>query len=257
LSGSTTSAPERRPRAGALLLAVLLALAGCGAKEVIVQGQFPEPLMSRLPLTLGVWYGPEFREHEFFDEAKGRAESDWLVRTGEAQVALWDTLLTGMFERVVPLDARPAPEQGNPAVDAVLIPRVDELQYAIPAQTNIKVYEIWMRYAFELVTTQGETIADWTMTAYGKTPTAFLQSDEAAVNLAAVVALRDAGAHFATSFTRVPEVAAWMEALEAPETLATGPQESTMAGSGENPGAGAGAVEGSADASAAVAEEGP
>ena len=44
------------------------------------------------------------------------------------------------------------------------------------------------------------------MTAYGKTPTAFLRSNEAAVNLAAVVALRDAGANFATSFLRIPEV---------------------------------------------------
>ncbi len=218
-----TSAPERHTGRLALLLAALLALAGCGAKEVVVQGQFPDPLMSKLPLTLGVWYDEAFRQHEFFDEAKGRAESDWLVRTGEAQVDLWDTLLGGMFERVVPMDARPAPGQTDPAVDAVLIPRVDELQYAIPAQTNIKVYEIWMRYAFELVTTQGETIAEWTMTAYGKTPTAFLQSDEAAVNLAAVVALRDAGAHFATSFPRVPEVAAWMETLEAPTTVAAGP----------------------------------
>jgi hypothetical protein len=68
------------------------------------------------------------------------------------------------------------------------------------------------------------------MTAYGKTPTAFLQSDEAAVNLAAVVALRDAGAHFATSFSRVPEVAAWMEALNAPAPtppaeVAAGPED--------------------------------
>ena len=49
------------------------------------------------------------------------------------------------------------------------------------------------------------------MAAYGKTPTAFLRSDQAAVNLAAVMALRDAGANFATSFTRVPDVAAWMD----------------------------------------------
>ena len=211
MSGSMISVPERSVFPPFCVLLTLLALAGCGAREVVVQGQFPQPLMSKLPLTLGVWYDEDFREHEFFDEATGRAESDWLVRTGAAQVALWDTLLNGMFERVVYMDARPAPDQMNPAVDAVLIPEVDELQYAIPAQTNIKVYEIWMRYAFELVTAQGEPIADWTMTAYGKTPTAFLQSDEKAVNLAAVVALRDAGAHFATSFTQVPDVVQWME----------------------------------------------
>jgi hypothetical protein len=52
------------------------------------------------------------------------------------------------------------------------------------------------------------------MTAYGKTPTAFLQSDEAAVNLAGVVALRDAGAHFVTSFRKVPEVAEWLARFE-------------------------------------------
>ena len=49
------------------------------------------------------------------------------------------------------------------------------------------------------------------MTAYGKTPTAFLQSDEAAVNLAAVMALRDAGANFVINFTRVPDVLQWMQ----------------------------------------------
>ena len=59
-------------------------------------------------------------------------------------------------------------------------------------------------------TNPDQYFADWTLTAYGKTPTAFLQSDEEAVNLAAVVALRDAGANFATSFTRVPDIATWM-----------------------------------------------
>ena len=48
-------------------------------------------------------------------------------------------------------------------------------------------------------------------TAYGKTPTAFMQSDSDAVNLAAVMALRDAGAHFITSFVRVPGVMSWLE----------------------------------------------
>ncbi len=99
----------------------------------------------------------------------------------------------------------------NQVVDGVLIPHVDELQYSIPAHTNVKVYEIWMRYRFELVTSGGETIAEWTMSSYGKTPTAFLQSDEAAVNLAAVMALRDAGANFATNFTRVPALELWLQ----------------------------------------------
>jgi hypothetical protein len=201
----------RRGPALVAFIAVLALLAGCGASEVVVKGEFPEPLMNKLPLTLGVWYGEDFRTHEFFDDAKSRAESSWLVKTGDAQVQMWDTLLNGMFVNIVPMKAKPEPESMNQVVDAVLIPHVDELQYAIPAHTNVKVYEIWIRYRYELVTTSGEPIANWTMTSFGKTPTAFLQSDEAAVNLAAVVALRDAGANFAANFTRVPAVREWLK----------------------------------------------
>jgi hypothetical protein len=214
------SGPSHWLRGLATILTLLLA--GCGAREVMVQGSFPQPLMSPQPLTLGVWYPEEFREHEFFDEAKGRADSDWLVRTGEAQVELWNTLLGGMFERVVLLEAAPDASEAVPDVDAILVPRVDELQYAIPTHTNIKVYEVWMRYAFEFLEPDGSAIAEWTMTAYGKTPTAFLQTDTAAVNAAAIVALRDAGAHFATLFPTVPGVASWLEARNTNPVLEAG-----------------------------------
>ncbi|WP_241521231.1 hypothetical protein [Kineobactrum sediminis] len=211
MSGLMTSGLERLPVVAVFALVMLLA--GCGGKQVLVEGQFPAPVMNKLPLTIGIWYDDEFANHEFFDEAAGRAESSWRVSTGQAQVELWDTLLRGMFREVVYMRGKPGPGQMNPVTDAVLMLAVEELQYAIPAQTNVKVYEIWMRYRLDLVTTGGEPIANWTMPAYGKTPTAFMQSDEGAVNLAAVMALRDAGAHFATSFLRIPDVQQWLAGL--------------------------------------------
>jgi len=212
LSASTIFDPNsRRLLQFTSWLTALVLLTACGAKQVVVRGQFPSPLMTRLPLTLGVWYMEEFANHEFFDESKSKKESDWIVKTGQAQVQMWDTLLGGMFENLVHMQAKPDPDTMNQVVDAVLIPHIEELQYAIPTHTNIKVYEIWFRYRFELVTTRGEPIAEWSMTAYGKTPTAFMQSDEAAVNLAAVMALRDAGANFAVNFARVPDVQQWLQ----------------------------------------------
>ena len=196
-----------------LLAAVALTglLVGCGPATVVVQGNFPPPLIEPLPLTLGVWYGDDFARHEFFDEAKRQGESSWVVKTGEAQVQMWNSLLAGVFESVIHLNNKPGPGQSSAIVDGVLIPHVEELQYTIPTHTQVKVYEIWMRYRFELVTTNGEPIAEWSMASYGKTPTAFLQSNQEAVNLAAVMALRDAGANFATSFTKVPAVQAWLQ----------------------------------------------
>jgi len=194
---------------------------------VIVEGNFPEPLLDPLPITMGVIYPPAFAQHEFFDEAKGRADSDWLVKTGEAQVAFWDILLGGLFQEVVHIDSWETVQSEGDRIDGVLIPSIAELQYTVPTHTNVKIYEIWMRYEFRLADIAAihqqddgalsfkpdDRLAQWPITAYGKTPTAFLQSDEEAVNLAAVVALRDAGAHFITTFGRTPEVAAWLDEL--------------------------------------------
>lgn len=206
-------------RSAAVWLCALL-LAGCGANEVIVQGEFPKPVMNKLPLTLGVYYSPEFREHTFHDQTVERNESEWIVRTGDSQVAMHNTLLPGMFEKVVFLNEIPRRDRvetvGEEQVDAVLVPAVDELQYSIPRHTKVNVFEIWMRYRYQLYDPQGELLADWTMTSYGKTPTAFIQTAEGAVNLAAVVALRDAGANFAMNFSTVPEVKLWMESLPEP-----------------------------------------
>ncbi len=210
-----------------VLLCLTLFLTGCSSKQVIVEGNFPEPLLDPLPITMGVIYPPAFAQHEFFDEAKGRADSDWLVRTGEAQVAFWDILLGGLFQEVVHIDSWEAAQAKGGRIDGVLIPSIAELQYTVPTHTNVKVYEIWMRYEFCLVDIAAihqqddgalsfnpdDRLAEWPITAYGKTPTAFLQSDEEAVNLAAVVALRDAGAHFITTFGRTPGVDAWLDGL--------------------------------------------
>ena len=257
---------ERRRHILASLLASVL-LAACGANEVVVQGQFPSPVLEKVPVTLGVYYSEEFRGHEFFDQAAARGESDWMVRTGDAQVRMYDALLRGMFERVVHLDELPWAEPveaaaetvaettgeagaktgtetgqqstqredrlvsaeqprkgparkipvspgGARSLDAILVPHVDELQYAIPLHTKINVFEVWMRYRYELYSPEGDILADWTMTCYGKTPTAFMQGAEAAVNLAAVMALRDAGANFAMSFTKVAEVGQWLEQFQ-------------------------------------------
>ena len=76
-----------------------------------------------------------------------------------------------------------------------------------------------MRYRFELINALGEPLGDWEMTAYGKTPQNLVmgieggQSKEDAINLAAIMALRDAGAHFVTSFRRTEPISLWLEGL--------------------------------------------
>jgi hypothetical protein len=204
-------------------LFILLFVVACTSREVVVEGAFPTPLIDPVPVSVGILFTQEFREHELIDDATGRGEVSWRVSTGSAQVDFWSTLFPAFFQNVVFINSYEDLETYD--VDAVLIPEVSEVQYAIPLYTSVKVYEIWMRYQLSLVEpeqimdTDNKTInlenmqafAEWPLTAYGKTPTAFMQSDIDAVNLAAVMALRDAGANFITSFARVPGVMDWIE----------------------------------------------
>jgi hypothetical protein len=48
-----------------------------------------------------------------------------------------------------------------------------------------------------------------------------LQSDQDAVNLAAVMALRDAGANFASHFTQIPAVQNWLREHKVPSQSVT------------------------------------
>ena len=212
----------RNITASLIVLASLLLL-GCGSSQVIVQGDFPTPLAEKLNQTVGIYYEAEFKSHEIFDEAKSRGQSDWHIKTGEAQVRLWDLIFSGVFSKTLTLSERPSPEKPAEEVSVIIVPHVEELQYAIPSHTQIKVYEIWMRYRFELISAAGEPLGDWKMTAYGKTPQNLVmgieggQSKEEAINLAAIMALRDAGAHFVTSFRRTEPIALWLDGLYARE----------------------------------------
>ena len=254
-----------------LLLCLTLLGAGCAGKQVVVEGNFPTPLLDPLPVTLGVIYPSAFAQHEFFDEAKGRAESDWLVKTGEAQVEFWDILFSGMFEDVVHIRDWETVQSRGADIDGVIIPAIAELQYTIPTHTNVKVYEIWMRYQFRLVDVSAlhqqedgalsfnpeERLATWPITAYGKTPTAILQTDEEAVNLAAVVALRDAGAHFVTTFGANPGVATWLDGIAARQHNGIGPEPDVGGAEGSrNMDEGSPAIAGDEAATAETAKNG-
>ncbi len=202
-----------------LVIVLSLLLVSCGANEVIVTGSFPSPLIEPLDYTVGVFYSDEFVSHEMVDEATGKGEADWRVETGEAQVALWNNIFSTVFSQKLLLNEKPTEENPAKAVNLVIVPHVEELQYAIPSHTKIKVFEIWMRYRFELLSNIGEPLGSWNMTAYGKTPKTLVlgieggQSNEEAVNLAAIMSLRDAGANFVMTFRDAPPMASWLEEM--------------------------------------------
>jgi hypothetical protein len=101
----------------------------------------------------------------------------------------------------------------------MIVPEITEVQLATPMETQLNVYEVWLKYNLKVYDGNGQPVADWMMSAYGKTQSRFLKSDEEALNQATVMALRDAGARLLTGFQQIPEIRQWLANREAPAKL--------------------------------------
>ena len=199
-------------RYGLILISLfaLLLSSGC-SNNLLVTGSFPSPLIDSDPHTLGVFYNDEFRNYTYTEASEER--SKWTIEQGAAQYQLFNTVLGKLFSRTVELPQWPLAEGGElaPEVDLVLQPQVSAFQYSTPRETKFKIYEVWIKYNLSAFDRDGQLVADWLVTAYGKTPTAFMKSDEDAMNAAIVVALRDLGANISLGTLRVPELKVWLE----------------------------------------------
>tara|TARA_B110000091_G_scaffold38263_1_gene41291 strand:+ start:194 stop:799 length:606 start_codon:yes stop_codon:yes gene_type:complete len=194
----------------ALIFVGALYLTGCGVSNVVIEGSFPTPNINKLPLNVAVYYDPALTEFAYIEYSETGSE-EYNIASGQSHIELFSTVLPAMFEKVVVVSS--IEEAEALGVDAIFAPIIEEFQLALPAKTKLDVYEIWIKYNMRLMTADGDYIADWVLTSYGKSPNESLRSAEAAINAAAIVALRDLASSFSLSFSQVPEVKDWLNTL--------------------------------------------
>ena len=196
---------------GMAVLLVALALSGCGASNVVIEGNFPTPNINKIPVTVAVYYDDAIRGFSYLEYSE-TGQEEFNIESGQSHMELFNAVLPAMFDRVIVVDnLEDARAEG---VDAVFAPAIEEFQLALPAKTKLDVYEVWIKYNMRLLTAEGDYIADWILTSYGKTPTETFRSVADGINEAAVVALRDLASSFSLSFGQVPEVRDWLSSLQ-------------------------------------------
>ena len=189
-------------------VALLLALAACEQSVSLkVDTEIPTPVISRMPVKMGVFYSDELRNYIFAENSEDRP--NWKIESGSSHVALFDQIISSMFVETKEVAGTAA----DTTLDAVLSPSVAEMQFALPEETKTDFYEAWVKYNVELYNRDGNRIAAGrTVTA---TSTEFMKSRDKGLNAAVNQALRDAGAKFALGFHRVADVGAWLEQFDA------------------------------------------
>ena len=172
------------------LLAIVGTLAACGGSQIkLADPTIPEPLIDKLPLSVAARYPENFARYVHEEVVIGKEK--WSIDLGRANELLFTQLFGSMFTdyRVITDDSDPR----DLAIDAFIEPSIDAFEFSVPAQSQTEEFAVWIRYRIKIFDKDGNQIANWPISAYGKSLTTTFGAD-AALRRAAVLAMRDAAA---------------------------------------------------------------
>ncbi|MGH8262389.1 MAG: hypothetical protein ACRETU_00525 [Steroidobacterales bacterium] len=179
----------------ALAAAAATAIAACGDVAVKAEPQLPRALITQLPLTMGIYYGDNFRSYVHKEDRWG---SGYVVDLGSGHVKLADELFKDEFQHAVPVTSlTAAPADAHLA--AIVEPRIERYSFLTARDTGGEYFAVTIDYRLNLYNTKGEKVDSFTFVGYGSAPSKGMGSEKPLV-AATQSAMRDAAAKFLVQF---------------------------------------------------------
>lgn len=180
-------------------------MTGCGGSQVIVESSFPTPLIEPLPVNMGIIIPDELYNFIYTEDIPD--QSLWTIALGDANVAMLEPLFKGMFRQTRDVESL-AGAAGDGGLDGVIEPKLEKFEFDVPNGERDEFVEVWLQYQITVYELNGGTVIQWPVSGYGKSE--LLRDPEDAVQRAAIVAMREAGATISTKFSEQPQVKAWL-----------------------------------------------
>jgi hypothetical protein len=211
--------PLDRTRLRWLAIATATCLAGCGGSQVIVESTFPRPIIEPLPVSMGVVMPDELYNFIYTEDIPD--QSLWTIALGDANVAMLAPLFEVMFRDTTDLDSL-ALAAADTTLDGVIEPKLEKFEFDVPQGERDEFVEVWLQYQITVYEPDGATIIQWPVSGYGKSE--LLRDAKDAVQRAAIVAMREAGATIATKFSEQPQIRQWLGGIGNDAPITVGPQ---------------------------------
>ena len=175
---------------------VLALLAGCGTTEFEAKPAIPTPLVEKIPVAVGIYMAPEFRDKVYREDRDG---ADVAIAIGKAQSEGFMRLMEALFLRAVPVAATDAGARTDGGLRGVLEPVLEDFAFVTPADSGTDVFAVSLKYRVNGYKPDGQFVDSWTFTGYGAAAASnMLGFGSEALQKATQLALRDAGARLAT-----------------------------------------------------------
>ena len=216
-------------RTALLVLLMSGLLAGCGANVTLDTPTIPTPLLEQIGMTVGVRMPANF-EH-FVHEESIYGQKEWSIDLGRSNAALFEQLFAYMFAETIILG--PGDDPQAMGLDAVIEPSIDAFEFSTPEQSNTDAFAVWIRYRIRVYDRAGDLTSNWPVAAYGKS-LATTMGGSAALQRAAVLAMRDAAALMIMRFDNVTRISTLASTGSAPP-IAGMPAQPTDVTTSEEP----------------------
>lgn len=165
-------------------------ISGCAGSNVKLQtATIPTPLIHQIPASVGLRMPENFYHFVHEEQVFGREE--WSIDLGGSNAALFTQLFGYMFQNVIVLNDSDDPKAL--AIDALIEPSIDAFEFSVPNQSKTDSFAVWIRYRIRVFDFDGNEVANWPVSAYGKSQTASISGSQA-LQRAAILAMRDAAA---------------------------------------------------------------
>ena len=193
-----------------LLLVVFLVVLGCTLAIPMKSTMEAPPTTARVPLRLGVYYSPDFRNYSYtaytWISMNWSSRGDpWVFPLGNTSARLFDRVFSDMFTSVQSLDSRPPLRGSQAKLDAVLEPKIESFDFSEP-HLKEGAYTAEITYRFTLYALNGEPLASWTVRGTGSKHRKPGFDFASGPGEAADLAMQDAASKFIAGFPDIPEV---------------------------------------------------
>ncbi len=165
-------------------------ISGCAGSNVKLHtATIPTPLIHQIPASVGLRMPENFYHFVHEEQVFGREE--WSIDLGGSNAALFTQLFGYMFQNVIVLNDSDDPKAL--AIDALIEPSIDAFEFSVPNQSKTDSFAVWIRYRIRVFDFDGNEVANWPVSAYGKSQTSSISGSQA-LQRAAILAMRDAAA---------------------------------------------------------------
>ena len=169
------------------LVATFLILS-CSSQITVLDPNIPKPVIASSNLSAAIKYPDNFEDFSHEEQIIG--EDKWQIKLGRSNKILFNKLFSSIFNDFIILDKDSALES---TIDILIEPEIEAFEFSVPKQSQTNAFAVWIRYRIKIYDNQGKTIANWPISAYGKSETGTF-SDNNDLGHAAILAMRDAAA---------------------------------------------------------------